>query len=385
MIRLGMIGCGGRGRGLIGLIDQFGEGATVVAIADPRKDALPAELDGKPWLAEDVRYFDDADAMLDASTLDGVVVATRCSMHATMGAKVLARNLPLYLEKPVATNLDDWRMLRDAGARSESPVLVSFPLRVSPLVRLAKRIIESGQIGSVEHALAWCYPNYGGVYYHDWYRDESETGGLFLQKATHDLDYLTFLLGLEPRRIAAMTSKRVFTGEKPAGLKCDDCDDQETCPESGFNLFYLRNERDRVKPIDRSCGFAVDTGNEDSSSALIEYETGMHAVYTQCFYARKGAGSRGARLTGYKGTIAFDWSKRELVVWMHHEPRVERHEDVSTGGHGGGDTVLARNFLQLIKGEAESVSPLEAGLQSVLMCLKARESAAEGRFVAVDP
>jgi len=384
MIRLGVIGCGSRARGLLGLMDQLGQEAKVTAIADPRKDALPSELADRPWLADDVRYFADADEMLDGVSLDGVLVATRCSRHAAMGCTVLQRNLPLFLEKPVATTIEDWRMLEAAGQKSTSPVVVGFPMRVSPLVRTAKRIIDSGQIGTIEHALAWCFPAYGGVYYHDWYRDENETGGLFLQKATHDFDYLNVLLG-KARRICAMTSKRVFTGDRPAGLRCDECDEQDSCPESGFNLFYRRGERDRVKPTNHLCSFAVDTGNEDSGSAIIEYASGMHAVYTQCFYARKKAGSRGARLTGYKGTVEFDWTTRELVVYMHHEPRVERYDHEAVGGHGGGDIVLVHNFLHLIRGEADQVAPLEAGLQSVLMCLKARESAADHAFKVIKP
>ena len=384
MIRLGVIGCGGRARGLLGLMDQLGQEAKVTAIADPRKDALPSELADRPWLADDVRYFADADEMLDGVSLDGVLVATRCSRHAAIGSKVLQHNLPLFLEKPVATTIEDWRMLKAAGQQSTSPVVVGFPMRVSPLVRTAKRIVDSGQVGTIEHVLAWCFPAYGGVYYHDWYRDENETGGLFLQKATHDFDYLNVLLG-KARRICAMTSKRVFTGDRPAGLRCDACDEQDTCPESGFNLFYRRGERDRVTPTNHLCSFAVDTGNEDSGSAIIEYASGMHAVYTQCFYARKKAGSRGARLTGYKGTIEFDWTTRELVVYMHHEPRVERYDHEAVGGHGGGDIVLVHNFLELIRGEADEVAPLEAGLQSALMCLKARESATDHAFKVVEP
>jgi predicted dehydrogenase len=385
MIRLGVIGCGGRGQGILGLIERLGQDVKVVAVTDPRQDTLAAELVGRPWLAQDARYFLDADQMLDRGGLDGVVVATRCSLHATMGAKVLRRGLPLYLEKPVATTLEDWRMLADARAAGAGPVVVSFPLRVSPVVRTAKRLIDSGLIGSVEHVLAWCYPSYGGNYYHEWYRDERETGGLFLQKATHDFDYLNVLIGQPARSICAMASKRVFRGNRPAGLQCDQCGEQETCPESGFNLYYRRGERDRVEPTGRYCGFAVDTGNEDSSSAIIEYQSGMHAVYTQCFYPRKGAGARGARLTGYLGTLEFDWSTGEVVVWLHHEPRVERYEHEAVGGHGGGDTVLAYNFIQVIRGAAPSVAPLEAGLQSALMCLKARESAVDHAFKDVAP
>ena len=385
MIRPGVIGCGARAQGLMDLIERLGQDAKAVAVADPRKDALQRELAGRPWLAEDARFFDDADRMLETVDLDGVLVATRCSLHARMGVKVLQRGLPLFLEKPVATTMEDWRALEAAGKASPSPVVVGFPLRVTPLVQAARELIESGRIGTVEHALAWCYPAYGGVYYYKWYRDEGETGGLFLQKATHDFDYLNFLLGRRAVRIAAMTSKQVFTGDRPAGLRCDDCPEWASCPESPFNRYYLRGEADRVKPTGAWCSFARDTGNEDSSSALIEYEGGMHAVYTQCFYARKRADSRGARLTGYKGTIEFDWSREELVVYMHHQPRVERYQFEAVGGHGGGDTVLAFNFIQVIRGEAESVAPLEAGLLSVLMCLKARESATEHVFKEVVP
>jgi len=133
------------------------------------------------------------------------------------------------------------------------------------------------------------------------------------------------------------------------------------------------------------CAFAEDTGNEDSGSAVIQYETGMHACYSQNFFARKSAGKRGASLFGYKGTIEFDWYTEVLKVHMHHAPRVETYDLKSAGAsHGGGDTVLADNFVRMIRGEQESVAPLEAGLLSVLMCLKAKESAETRTFQAIE-
>jgi hypothetical protein len=46
--------------------------------------------------------------------------------------------------------------------------------------------------------------------------------------------------------------------------------------------------------------------------------------------------------------------------------------------------VLVKNFAEILKGEAtESISPLPAGLLSVLMCLKAKESAATRTFQEV--
>ena len=116
MIRLAMIGCGGRGQGLIELMDRRKLGATVVAIADPRQETLKKDLAGRPWLAADAAFFTDADELLNRSALDGVIVATRCSLHTTMGIKVLERDLPGY-----------WSIRPGPGHRLQLPVLVRDP------------------------------------------------------------------------------------------------------------------------------------------------------------------------------------------------------------------------------------------------------------------
>ena len=64
---------------------------------------------------ERITFYDDPDAMLDKESLDGVLVGTRCNLHTPMALKVMARNLPLYLEKPVAVTME-----RAASSRSLS-------------------------------------------------------------------------------------------------------------------------------------------------------------------------------------------------------------------------------------------------------------------------
>ncbi len=388
MLKLGVIGYGRRIQGVLKIIASLKAETRVTAITDVRNDEIKRQMAEQGDHPSEVHFYTDADEMLDQEQLDGVLVGTRCSLHARMANKVLSRNLPLYLEKPVATTMSDLMALKRAGETSQSRVVVSFPLRVTPLVRLAKEIIDSGQIGTVEHVQAYNNVPYGGVYYHYWYRDERETGGLFLQKATHDFDYINYLLGTKPQRIAAMTSKQVFKGTHPAGLHCLDCPEQVTCMESPRNVFLQRAETSRIDELPfptYQCAFAVDTGNEDSGSALIQYETGMHVSYSQNFYARKAAATRGATLIGYKGTIQFDWYTDELEVSMHHTPRVEVHKfDSKAMSHGGGDLVLAQSYVDALRGAGESVAPLDAGLLSVLMCLKAKDSAQNGAFRAIE-
>jgi hypothetical protein len=50
------------------------------------------------------------------------------------------------------------------------------------------------------------------------------------------------------------------------------------------------------------------------------------------------------------------------------------------GGHGGGDEELALNFIRIMQGREESKSPIQAGILSALMCLKAAESSRTNTF-----
>jgi hypothetical protein len=123
--------------------------------------------------------------------------------------------------------------------------------------------------------------------------------------------------------------------------------------------------------------------NEDSSSALIEFASGAHGVYSQVFYSRRDAAGRGAIASGYHGTISFDWYTNELERVRHHVPFTDRVAGGEGLSHFGGDLVLSQNFIDLIKGKADSRTPIWTGIQSIYACLAAKQSAETGEFVKV--
>src|SRR5690606_27094514 len=164
MKRLGVIGYGARIRHMLGTIDKFGTDATVVAVVDPAETALRLRF---PEKLEAVTFYDDVDRMLDEAGLDGVLIGTNCLYHTPYATKVLARNLPLFLEKPVAIDEGQLAELHAAALASSSEVVVSFPLRLSELCNITKGIIDSGVIGTVENVQATNnVPFYGSNYYH---------------------------------------------------------------------------------------------------------------------------------------------------------------------------------------------------------------------------
>ncbi len=389
MKKLAVIGFGKRIRWLLGQMDAFAADVKVVAAVDPResdirKSASPEELEG-------VTFYSDVDQMLAEVEPDAVMIGTTCNVHTEYAKKVLARDLPLFLEKPVSITKEQVQELYEASLNSKSEVVVSFPLRLSRLAQMAKEVLDSGVIGDIANVQAINnVPFYGSNYFHGWMRDDSLTGGLWLQKATHDFDYLTYMVGRTPERMVAVESKNVFTGDMPAGLYCLDCPKQDTCPESQKNLFYMQGILDDMHKAEDwwegrwQCSFAVDTGNHDSATAILQYADGSHLTYTQNFYSRRSAARRGAKFIGYKGTLEFDFYSDEVQVHHHLQARTESYKlDSAEGGHHGGDTELLHDFINIIFKTGSSRATLQHGLVSAQLCLLARESCETGGFVSV--
>ncbi|HRU04297.1 MAG TPA: Gfo/Idh/MocA family oxidoreductase [Candidatus Brocadiia bacterium] len=388
MLKVGIIGYGSRVSGMAKSLSIFGIPFKIAAVCDPRKDEIKAKDDG---FLKDARFYDTPEALLDTEELDGVMIGTRCNLHTPMAIKVARRGLPLFLEKPVAISFDQVKALDEAFRDYPAPVVVSFPLRTSPIAERVKQIIDSGEIGSVEHVVGFNDVPYGWVYYRRWYRDYETMQGLFLQKATHDFDCVNFLVGQRPKWVCAMTSRRVygpgraFGSGRPFDLACAKCAENMECPEGPFRRFHDRFEGDKVVMEEKDmCLFAEGVRNEDSGNAIIEFENGAQYSYSQNFFARGQAARRGARLYGYKGTIHFDWYENKIHVYPHQRPGVTTI-DFSAGGmsHFGGDRELAYDFLMAMKERRPTRTPIAAGVLSALTCLCARQSAETRRFVEV--
>ncbi len=392
MPKLAAIGLGSRASGVVRVMMEVDPEVRVVALTDPNLDGVRASMrrdDDNTDPLQNVKIYPTPEAMLEhADDFDGVIVGTRCHMHAPMACKVAPTGLPLYLEKPIAVTPDQLAQLATAFEGREDTVVVSFPLRTTPLFTAAHEIVKSGRLGTINQIQANNNVPYGGCYYGSWYRNYDEVGGLWLQKATHDFDYLTLMLNRRPLMIAATASQLIYGGDKPHDLICSKCDEVLTCIESHVNQ-KARGDTGgmgwRDESGDHDCCFSREIRNQDAGSAIVLYEGGAHVSYTQNFVSRRGAGKRGAVITGDAASLEFDWFTEKIIVHEHFEARVDEIDVKASTGHMGGDHVLAQNFVNAMRGKEKSISDMKAGLLSVTMCLAARESAHSQTFQPIVP
>lgn len=390
MIRLGVVGHGYRMSRMIKLrMREIMPDLRIVAIIDPDEQGARDRLDECD--RDSVIFYNNLDEMVRKANLDALAIGTRCNLHTPYAIQAAKYDIPLYLEKPVAINMEQAIQLEYAYENSRCNVIVAFPLRVTPMLERVQKLIDDGQIGTPYHICAVNFKN-GIDFYDTWYRDYSITQGLFIQKATHDIDYIRYLMKSPIVKVAATwTRGKVFGGNKPEGLKCSQCNDADTCPESPLNRKVNQSgvNSPRYASGDHLCLFAKDLGspetgmNEDSSSIMMQFESGAHGVYNQAFYARRDATTRGSTIMGYNGTIKFDWSENELKLTCHHSPFSSVWKGAETLAHYGGDMGLNVAFRNMIKNETKPKTTIWDGIQSIYVCLAAKQSAESDKFVTV--
>ena len=382
-LNLAVIGLGKRSSNLISVFQKLFPEFRLVAVIDPDEDSARKKLPSHSANTDSTKFYSHLDHLKkDSDTLDGVLVGTPCNTHTPLAVKLATLDLPVYLEKPVGISYRQISDLNRAYENSANRVVVSFPLRTSPLFNTVLDIVRSGRLGKINQVQAVNNVPYGAEYFGSTnLRNYDVTGGLWLQKATHDFDYINLLLG-KPKAITTMMTRQVYGGDMPHDLWCSKCDKSKICTESSYSPD--RTLYEKINPVDHQCVWGNKVLNQDAGSALIMYEGGIHASYSQNFVSRLSAATRGAVITGYKATASFDWYTEKIKIIDHFKDKVEVVSiKGSSEGHHGGDEALVNNFAEVCFGVTDAGPNLSDGLLSATMCLAARESAHKQTWIPI--
>jgi myo-inositol 2-dehydrogenase/D-chiro-inositol 1-dehydrogenase len=227
--------------------------AKLVAIAEPE----PARRAAARRRAPGAEVVASHEELLDLPAVGAVIVSVPTGLHAEVGAAVLAGGRHLYLEKPLATNLEDGRRLV-TGWRSAGVIgMMGFNYRFHALYRSARDRLRAGELGtlvaasSVFTSAARELP--------DWKRHRATGGGALLDLASHHVDLVRFLFDAEVSRLLA-TTRSVRSEDDTAvldlglenGLLVQSLFSLGTIDEDRFEIYGERGRLtiDRLRSLD---------------------------------------------------------------------------------------------------------------------------------------
>ena len=95
------------------------------------------------------RFTADLAEMLADPELDAVAVATSVPTHHPVGMAALAAGKHLFVEKPLASSVEQARELVKAAERADRTLMVGHLLLFHPGLRAVKELMRSGELGKV--------------------------------------------------------------------------------------------------------------------------------------------------------------------------------------------------------------------------------------------
>ena len=324
----------------------------IVAVGDPdeRSRGWAALTLGDEHAAAVCRDVAD---VLDRD-LDALVIATPNVTHAAVLGAVFARrpDLPVLVEKPLCTTIDDCRAVIAAAAARPGIVWVGLEYRYMPPVAQFLREIDSGVLGELhmvfvrEHRFPFL-PKVG-----NWNRFNRNTGGTLVEKCCHFFDLMRLAARAEPVRVFASGGQSVNHLDEDYGGQRPDILD---------NAYVIVDFANGVRGCLDLCMFAEASRNEQELSAV---------------------GARGkAEAFVPEGIVRVgDRATREL-----REIDASRDADVRYEGfHHGASYLELAAFADAIRTGAPPAVTVDDGYWSVATGVAAHRSIDEGRPVLLD-
>ena len=367
-IVVGVIGCGGRGRGLARHFAGLGK---VAYVCDPDKGRgdQARQSSGAEHAVTDLRR------VLDDKSVDAVVIATPDHWHAPAAILACEAGKHVYVEKPCSHNFRESRLLLDAARRNKVVVQHGTQFRSSSLVAGAVQMLREGIIGDVLAAKAWNIQRRGNIgraeptdppdgvdydtwvgpaefmpfqknrfhyHWHWWYNFGTGDIG---NDGTHEIDYARWGLGVEglPSTAAGLGGKYFF-------------DDDQQFPDTA------------------SCVFEWPGDGKPGSRRQLIFEL---RLWDTCYPHNVDSG---AEFYGTKGKM-FVSKRGKLAVYGERNRRIEdpkpKNPPAVVEDH-------QRDFLDAIRGGRKPAADIQIAHHSVALVHLANISVRLGRSLSVD-
>jgi predicted dehydrogenase len=137
-------------------------------------------------------WFDDYQAMYDATKPDGVVIATPSSVHAAPAIAALQRGIPVLCEKPMATHFEDCQAMV-AAAQKTGVTFLALPFDISASFLTTLQYLNTATIGVFTGAEAQL--SIEGHARDNWYYNHEVAGGVMLDTLVYPVSRIINLLG----------------------------------------------------------------------------------------------------------------------------------------------------------------------------------------------
>lgn len=313
--------------------------------------------------------------------IDIIDISVPTHLHHAIAIAAAENGKHIFCEKPFTFTVKEAREMFDAAEKAGIVHFVNHNYRRVPAIRLAKRLIDEGEIGRIFH--------WRGTYLQDWIVDPNFPLTWHLRKETagsgphgdlnsHSVDLARFLVG-DIKAVSAMMT--TFIKERPL-------------PGAGAATFSAGE------------GGATEMGEvtvDDAAFMVAEFENGALGSFEASRFAPGRKNYNYFEIYGSKGSLAFNFERmNELQLFKRDDPAyAQGFRTILATDAGQHDYIEAWwppghtigyehefhhgvvDFMKAIE-NGEKIEPnFYDGLKGVEVLVAAIKSAEEGKKIAI--
>lgn len=199
MLKIGLLGAG-----TIGVVHAAAyagiQGARLVGVVDKRVEAAES-LAGHANLPA----FASFEELVESENPDIVDICLPTHLHMDTTVKAAELGMHVFCEKPIARSANESQKMIKACRKAGVQLMIGHVARFSPDYLLVHDMViggKVGRVGTVRMLREGRMPSSEG----DWYSDFAKSGGVVLDLALHDMDWLRWTFG-EVERVYAKSLK----------------------------------------------------------------------------------------------------------------------------------------------------------------------------------
>ncbi|HXE80082.1 MAG TPA: Gfo/Idh/MocA family oxidoreductase [Vicinamibacterales bacterium] len=201
-IDVGVVGAGRLAQHVLFGVLRRMPGVRVTAIVEPESGRRAIAQQHFPA----ARIAASLDALLSGERPDALIISSPPSTHAELARLALHAGLHVYVEKPLATDLQAAESLVELARSSGRVTMVGFNYRRHPLVVRLREAIAAGRVGTplaIQTVFSVAHTDGEG-----WRAGCTNGGGALFELGSHHIDLVRFLFGSEIAYVSARVWSR---------------------------------------------------------------------------------------------------------------------------------------------------------------------------------
>lgn len=139
---IAVVGCGSWGKNLV---RNFSELGALNSVSDVNSEI--ANNYANQYQVKNLSFGE----IINDKNIEGVVLAVPANLHATMSIDVMNKGKHVLVEKPLALNEIDAKLMIEVSKKNNVKLMVGHLLHYHPIFKEIKKIVENGQIGKLEY------------------------------------------------------------------------------------------------------------------------------------------------------------------------------------------------------------------------------------------